>query len=896
MATTSSRGAGETVNVGGHRLRLTNLDKVLYPATGTTKADVLAYLAAVADVMLPHCAHRPATRKRWPDGVEGQVFFQKNAGQGVPSWVRTRRIQHKSSANDYVLVDDLATLTWLGQTASLELHVPQWQFGRTGVHLNPDRLVLDLDPGPGAGLPECAEVARLARTILQGMGLDPQPVTSGSKGIHLYAALDGKQDAAAVSDVAHELARYLEAEHPDLVVSDMKKSLRGGKVLVDWSQNNGNKTTIAPYSLRGREHPTVAAPRTWEELDDPGLRHLDADEVVERVRTIGDPLAALTLGHLAALEPTPERMATFERKGAATSGDAGADASGSGDDDRPDRLHRYRSMRDAARTPEPVPDEAPPASEGNSFVIQEHHARRLHWDFRLEHDGVLVSWALPRGEPTDPKKNHLAVQTEDHPLAYGAFEGTIPKGEYGAGEVTIWDAGTYELEKWRDGTEVIVTLHGEQHGTRRLALIHTGGRDGRDEDNWLIHLMAPRGGTSGAASAGGRDQGETKKAGGALAPGRGGPGGSAEERGVDGRPGASAPPATQPDHDHDHAEPTPARTDWRPMLASPASAGDLHDDDGWAFEMKWDGFRTLAHVSHGQVRLVSRSGKDMTVTYPELQALAEQVPAEALPVVLDGEIVALDARGRPSFRRLQQRANIAKPGDVAAARRKVTVDLMLFDLLETGGRSLAKRPYDERREVLEDVLGDARAPVHVPPAFDGDLDAAMETSRRLGLEGVVAKRRDGTYSSGRRSALWLKLKHAQSQEVVVVGWRPGHGDRAHLVGSLLLAVPDGDRLVYVGRVGSGFTDAERRDLVAELGRIERTTSPATGVPREDARDARWVSPRRVAEVVYAEWTGPGEGEGDDIPFGKLRHPVWKGWRRDKSPSDVVREEPATLDR
>ena len=892
MATSSSRGAGETVSVGGHRLRLTNLDKVLYPATGTTKADVLAYLAAVADVMLPHCAHRPATRKRWPDGVDGQVFFQKNAGQGVPSWVRTRRIQHKSSTNDYVLVDDLATLTWLGQTASLELHVPQWQFGRTGVHLNPDRLVLDLDPGPGAGLAECAEVARLARQILQGMGLEPLPVTSGSKGIHLYAALDGKQDAAAVSAVAHELARYLEAEHPDLVVSDMKKSLRGGKVLVDWSQNNGNKTTIAPYSLRGREHPTVAAPRTWEELDDPDLRHLDKDEVVERVRTIGDPLAALTLGHLSALEPTPERMATFERKGAATSGSD--DDPGTSDAGRPDRLHRYRSMRDAQRTPEPVPDDAPPPSAGNSFVIQEHHARRLHWDFRLEHDGVLVSWALPRGEPTDPKKNHLAVQTEDHPLAYGSFEGTIPKGEYGAGEVTIWDAGTYELEKWRDGEEVIVTLHGEQHGTRRLALIHTGGRDGREDDNWLIHLMAPRGGTPGPVSAGGRDQGETKKAGGALAPGRGGSGGSAEGRGADGRPGASAPPATQPDHDR--TEPAPARTDWRPMLASPASAGDLRDGDDWAFEMKWDGFRALAHVSHGQVRLVSRSGKDMTVTYPELQALAEQVPAEALPVVLDGEIVALDERGRPSFRRLQQRANIAKPGDVAAARRKVTVDLMVFDLLETAGRSLAKRPYDERREILEDVLGDARAPVHVPPAFDGDLDAAMETSRRLGLEGVVAKRRDGTYSSGRRSALWLKLKHAQSQEVVVVGWRPGHGDRTHLVGSLLLAVPDGDRLVYVGRVGSGFTDAERRDLVAELGRIERTTPPATGVPRDDARDARWVSPRRVAEVVYAEWTGPGEGEGDDIPFGKLRHPVWKGWRRDKAPADVVREEPATLDR
>ncbi|MFC8923656.1 ATP-dependent DNA ligase [Cellulosimicrobium sp. NPDC057127] len=826
--------SGQTVSVEGHRLKLTNLDKVLYPATGTTKGDVLAYLAAVAEVMLPHCANRPATRKRWPDGTDGQVFFQKNAGQGVPSWVRTRRIQHKSSANDYVLVNDLATLTWLGQTGSLELHVPQWQFGRTGVHLNPDRLVLDLDPGPGAGLAECAEVARLARRILLGMGLDPLPVTSGSKGIHLYAALDGKQDSAAVSAVAHELARYLESEHPDLVVSDMKKSLRGGKVLVDWSQNNANKTTIAPYSLRGRERPMVAAPRTWDELDDRDLRHLDADEVLERVRTIGDPLAALTAGHLAALEPTPERMATF------------------------DRLATYRSMRDAAKTPEPVPDDAPPPSDGMSFVIQEHHARRLHWDFRLEHDGVLVSWALPRGEPTDPKKNHLAVQTEDHPLAYGSFEGTIPQGEYGAGEVTIWDAGTYELEKWRDDEEVIVTLHGEKHGTRRLALIHTRGRGGSgEENNWLIHLMAP-------AGSGRPHRGRDAEA----------------EEGAPGLPSA-----------------TRARTDWRPMLASAGRPSDFAGgDDAWAFEMKWDGFRTLAEVSAGSVRLVSRSGKDMTVTYPELQAVAEQVPDDALPLVLDGEIVALDARGRPSFRRLQQRANIAKPADVAAARRKVQVDLMVFDVLETGGRSLARRTYDERREVLEEILGGARAPLHVPPAFDGDLDAAMSTSRQLGLEGVVAKRRDSTYLAGRRSQQWLKLKHAQSQEVVVVGWRPGHGERTHLVGSLLLAVPDGDRLLYVGRVGSGFSDAERRDLVAELGRIERSTPAAVGVPREDAADARWVSPRRVAEVAYGEWTGPpddGDDDGPgDTPLGKLRHPVWKGWRRDKSPGEVVVEQPA----
>ncbi|GMA25474.1 hypothetical protein GCM10025864_32330 [Luteimicrobium album] len=250
----------EVVTVDGHDVRLTNLDKVLYPATGTTKRDVIEYYAAVAATMLPHVTDRPVTRKRWPNGVDEQPFFQKDLGAGTPDWVQRRTIEHKHSTNTYPLANDAATLVWLAQIASLEVHVPQWRFGpRGGVH-QPDRLVLDLDPGEGAGLPECVEVAHLAKEILDEMGLDTVPVTSGSKGIHLYAALDERQTSAQVTDVAHELARALEADHPDLVVSDMKKALRGGKVLVDWSQNNGNKTTVAPYSLRGRPQPWVAAP------------------------------------------------------------------------------------------------------------------------------------------------------------------------------------------------------------------------------------------------------------------------------------------------------------------------------------------------------------------------------------------------------------------------------------------------------------------------------------------------------------------------------------------------------------------------------------------------------------------------------------------------------------
>ncbi len=290
--------AEEHVTVEKRRITLSNLDKVLYPETGTTKRDVIAYYTEIGATMLPYLRDRPATRKRWVNGVgtaehPGEMFFQKNLEQSAPSWVVHRTIEHKDHSNEYPLVDDLPTLIWLAQLATLELHVPQWRFGPRGARLNPDRLVLDLDPGEGAGLRECAEVARHVREILRGVGLETMPVTSGSKGIHLYAALDGRQTSDQVSAVARELARALEADHPDLVVSDMKKSIRAGKVLVDWSQNNGSKTTVAPYSLRGRLRPSVAAPRTWRELASKTLRQLEYPEVLQRVTRSGDPLAAL---------------------------------------------------------------------------------------------------------------------------------------------------------------------------------------------------------------------------------------------------------------------------------------------------------------------------------------------------------------------------------------------------------------------------------------------------------------------------------------------------------------------------------------------------------------------------------------------------------------------------
>lgn len=283
----------QVVQVDGHQLTLSNLDKVMYPETGTTKGDVIRYYTEVAPFLLPYAAGRPVTRKRWVNGVgtdakPGMVFFQKDLGEGAPEWVTRRTIHHKEHDNAYPLLDDTATLAWLAQIAALELHVPQWRFTDAGEPGHPDRMVLDLDPGEGVGLRECVEVAKLVRAVLDDMGLWAVPVTSGSKGIHVYTPLDGRSTSDEVAQLAHELARTLEGDHPDLVISTMKKADRRGKVMLDWSQNNASKTTVTPYSLRGRSRPFVAMPRTWNEIASGRLRQIEFNEVMGLIRKRGD--------------------------------------------------------------------------------------------------------------------------------------------------------------------------------------------------------------------------------------------------------------------------------------------------------------------------------------------------------------------------------------------------------------------------------------------------------------------------------------------------------------------------------------------------------------------------------------------------------------------------------
>lgn len=295
------------VDVDGRTLKISSLAKVLYPQTGTTKGEVLDYYARISPVMLPHLHDRAVTRIRWPHGVQDISFFEKNAPAGTPSWVRTvtvptsgrRAGRYGDVENDTItfpVVDDLATLTWLANLAALELHVHQWRVGRNGRPRNADRIVIDLDPGEPAGLHECCQVALLARDKLAERDLVAKPVLSGSKGLHLYADLPQRLPSADASDLAKAVAEELEREHRGLVTSAMAKAKRGGKVFLDWSQNAGFKTTVAPYSLRGKERPYAAAPVTWDEVvagaEDPfGLEQLRFDEVLARAEEHGDLFA-----------------------------------------------------------------------------------------------------------------------------------------------------------------------------------------------------------------------------------------------------------------------------------------------------------------------------------------------------------------------------------------------------------------------------------------------------------------------------------------------------------------------------------------------------------------------------------------------------------------------------
>jgi bifunctional non-homologous end joining protein LigD len=482
------------------------------------------------------------------------------------------------------------------------------------------------------------------------------------------------------------------------------------------------------------------------------------------------------------------------------------------------KLREYVRKRDFTRTAEPAGAVKKRRARAKlpRFVVQEHHATRLHWDFRLEKDGVLVSWAVPKGIPQDPKTNHLAVHVEDHPLDYIDFAGEIPKGSYGGGQVYVWDQGTYEPIKWQMGPrgkqEVQVILHGKRL-EGRYVLFQTDGK------NWMIHRMDP---------------------------------------------------PQDPER-----EPMPDKV--VPMAAQLAK-GLPSDEQNYGFEFKWDGIRAVVFSQGGTQRIQSRNLEDITRRYPEVRPLTEALGSHE--VVLDGELVALDDRGRPSFEQIQQRMGLNSETEIRRKMKEVPVFYMIFDVIYLDGRMQVKETYVERRKRLEALQ--LAGPAWQTPAYEkGQGRVMMEASVRGGLEGVMAKRLDSQYEIGRRSPAWLKVKNHQRQELVIGGWLEGQGRRSGLPGSVLVGYYDeAGRFVYAGKVGTGFTERTLEDLSRQLAALERPTSPFEAGAKPPAK-AHFVEPRLVAEFEFSEWTKGGQ----------LRAPAFKGLRNDKDPRAVARELP-----
>ncbi|MGP6158234.1 MAG: non-homologous end-joining DNA ligase, partial [Vulcanimicrobiaceae bacterium] len=502
-------------------------------------------------------------------------------------------------------------------------------------------------------------------------------------------------------------------------------------------------------------------------------------------------------------------------------------------------------------------------SKAPSFVVQMHRASRLHWDFRLEADGVLKSWAVPKGPSLDPGEKRLAMQVEDHPFDYRDFEGIIPKGNYGAGEVIVWDRGTYRLLEGTSTTEQIAKgalkfeLSGEKlHGG--FALVHIKKpRDG-EANAWLLIKERDPGADPNWKI---EEHAESVESGKTLAEIAKDP--RAPHWASD-RPAASSVPKRAP------AKLAPMPAEVAPMLAT--TVDEPFEDPKWLFELKWDGYRALVRIERdGTVAVNSRSGNNFLQKFPELAELGEAFSER--PAIVDGEIVVLDEQGRSSFQALQERLD--RYGRRGTSKRPIT--FVAFDLLYGNGRDLRGEPLEVRKAALESMLT-GHGPVIFSKHVVGDGNKLFAFAQEHGLEGVIAKRRDSTYQM-RRSREWLKMKVHARQECAIGGWTEGRRGRKHF-GALLMGVYEGDELVYAGSVGTGF-DAKLLDsLAAKLAPLERKTSPFSTTPKTDTR-AHWVRPELVAEITFGEWTRDG----------LMRQPVFEALREDKDPKSIVRERP-----
>ena len=887
------------VDVDGRHLELSNLEKIFYPKVGFTKAQVIDYYVRIAPVLLPHLKNRPVSLKRYPDGVTGSYFFEKQAPSHRPDWIETTPVESEDRTIDYCLINDRPALVWASNLANLELHT---FLHRAPKIAKPTMLAFDLDPGEGVDILLCAQVGLWIRDLLENLEIESFPKTSGSKGLQLYVPLNGPTSYGQTKAFAQALAQRLESEHPEEIVSKMQKKLRVGKVFVDWSQNDEHKTTVSVYSLRAKDRPTVSTPVTWDEVDaalrkrDPKSLEFESHEVLDRVEKSGDlfePVLQLKqrLPSLDALRRASSvsakavgasRSSSHTRRRASLAvrsagGSDVAEPSGASDVQRGEgsspRDPHKASNRLGRKGPVPSPSRAAdkPAKkkkgertsaksdlkayrakrkfrsthepEGKQrverdliFVVQKHRARRLHYDLRLAMGGTLKSWAVPQGPSLDPAVKRLAVMVEDHPLEYASFEGVIPKGNYGAGEMIIWDRGTYHvegdsLEQLKLG-KMVLELSGEKlRGEFHLVRMHHA-----EGNEWLLFKAKDEWASQEDVLAQDRSILTGKRI--------------EEYKNAD---------DLIAKHQVSPETTISALRELRPMLAKSADAP--FDDRDWVFELKLDGYRALAFIDRVSARLISRTGNDLSSAYP---AIINDLVEIKITAVLDGEIVVVDDAGIPRFELLQNYRK-AHQGHLV---------YYVFDILFLNGRDLRDRPLIDRKETLRRIL-DGLETVRYVDHVEGTGIKFFELAKEKELEGIVAKKKSAVYLNGKRVDHWLKIKCRRVEEAIICGFTMSRANQ-NVLGALLLGLHEGPELKFAGLVGTGLNRAP--DLVTKLRKLGTRQGAFKTIPKIDM-PIHWVKPQLVCSVEFHEWTK------DSI----LRGASFVSLRFDKPAAEIVRE-------
>ena len=766
----------QTAQVGKRQIELSNLGKVLFPDDQIVKAQLIEYYVKLAPTILTHVKGRPLSLVRYPDGITGESFFQKNKPKWAPDWIE--HVTLGEEKKDYVIATEDASLAWLANLAGIELHQ---MHSRAPDFDKPDYIVYDFDPPDDFKFSEVATFALEFKEHLERFGYHPFLKTTGRKGLHILTPIEPRWGFHEAFEAARAVAQPFVESHPSSLTLQIKKEHRKGKVLLDIYRNRQSQTIIAPYSVRGLPGAPISTPLQWEELQSlESPKAFDLHTVPQRVLETGDPWEAI------AAYATPIHTQRKESESPKTTLPPARTYK------TPEQLESYSSKRSFDKTPEPPA--AASAAEGSLFVIHRHHATRLHYDLRLEQNGVLKSWAVPKGLPPRPGIKRLAIQVEDHPLEYVNFEGVIPKGEYGGGTMWRFAQGRYQLTKEKKDGFYFRLQSRELNAEFRA--IHT------KDNQWLLERLDK------------------------------------------------------------------PQIDWlqdpvSPMLAQPASEPPESED--YFYEIKWDGIRALISLDEGKVTIHGRNQLDITKQFPEL--LNAEQAFRATSGLFDGEIVCLEADGRPNFGNVIHRMAQRTEGSIERARVSCPAVCYVFDCLYLDGRAIVNEPLMRRREWIQDAIKKDSA-YRVNEAMEEGAPF-FEAVKQMGLEGIMAKQRNSAYLPGKRGEAWLKIKTRQTIECMIVGYTRGKGDREKSFGALHLAQLQNSELKLIGKVGGGFDEDSLRTVFAELEKLTTIKRPVKEKTPDDARSV-WLEPKLICEVEYGSLT----------PDGRLREPVFVRLRPD----------------